>query len=252
MSVPIPEDMQTTTQLTDATKGMLLEEINRERKSDFPQLRRVPSTHALKVLRYFDTLNAESADVFCDALAESAFDSLFPEPGSVPLYKRNPAYRKYVDTVGKTAYLDYRGLRSYLAAARLGGKQLSPKTRERAEAIVPITAAELRKRIKLAFADVLHPMKVSHKGQYWVYIGTYDGVETLITIDYSCPHYQLNYWVTINNARPSFWGSNFERLLGLNYARWDNIDQRNADDAIHLLTAHVRYCINTLRRLPKA
>jgi len=52
--------MKPTEQSADAIRLMLLEEINRERDAGFPQLRQVPSTHALKVLRYFDTLDSES------------------------------------------------------------------------------------------------------------------------------------------------------------------------------------------------
>ncbi len=243
--------VETPAQCSEAIREMLRNGINREREAGFPQLRQVPSTHALKVLRYFGTLDAEASDAFCASLAESAVDALFPKSGSIPLYKRSEAYRRYVDATGKTAYLGYRGLRGYLAVARQGGKQLSPKTRERAEAIIPITAAELRKRVKIGLSGVIQTMKVIHEGQYWVYRGGCEDSNISVTVDYSCPQYQLEYWVTKNDARPSFWGSSFERLLGLNFAHWDCVDQRNADAAIQLLSKHIRYCVQMLSRLPE-
>jgi hypothetical protein len=232
----------------NAVREMLFTEISRERAADFSQLRRVPSTNALKFLRYFKTLDVESADALCVALAQGAFEYLYPNANFKPLYKCNTPYRKYVDTVGKTVYLGVRGLRGYFAA---NPSRFSQQARERIQAIIPITAAELRKRVKLALRDVIGALKVIHAGQYWVYAGSYLGLDLTVTVDYSNPHHQLEYWVTTSNRRSSFWGSSFERLMGLAFANWDNLEQRNADAAIRLLVDHIGYCAMFLSRLPE-
>src|SRR5437764_10900784 len=78
--------------------------FERERSTNFAQLRQIPSTGVRQFLAYFSTLNASQKDALADALVEGAFDCLFPDPKQPLLYKRNEAYRKYVDASRMTGW----------------------------------------------------------------------------------------------------------------------------------------------------
>jgi len=249
--------------------------ISREWASGFAQLRRIPSTHVRKFVDYAASLDAPGKEAFEAAMVEGAFDCLFPHQCAIPLYKRNAAYRKWADAAVHIIgwrYSSVRALRDTLALANaepapppptrprrprmalanpLPEPMLSAKERQLISAIRPVTSNDIRKQVKQALSQVVSPLSVTHDpGQLWEYSGVIDGVPAVISVHYASPHHQLEYWVSIRNQRPGFWGSNFERLMGLTGAHWDLLEGANLEQSAMLLCEHTSYCVGFLQRLP--
>jgi hypothetical protein len=248
--------------------------IAREWASDFAQLRRIPSTHVRKYLDYVAGLDAPGKRAFAAAMAEGAFDFLFPDQCTVPLYKRNPAYRKYADAavhITGQRYSSIRALRDTLALANAEPvppparprrlrmalanpppePMLSAKERQWICAIRPVTPSDIRKQVKQSLSRLVSSLSITHSpGRLWEYSGAIDGVPAVISVHYASPHDQLQYWVSIRNQRPGFWGSNFERLVGLTGSDWDLLEGANLEQSAALLCEHISYCAGFLRRLP--
>lgn len=207
---------------------------------------------------------------FAAALAEGALGYLYPDSGEPPLYKRNEAYRKWVDTaVHMTGqrYSSVRALRGTLAIAdaeppppnpprrpRMAYAKplLSAAKRERISSIQPVTSVDTRKQVKQALRQVVSSLSVTHQpGHFWEYSGQIQGVPLVISINYSSPLYaQLEYWVSVRGERTGLWGSNFERLMGLSGAEWDLLECANLGQSVAVLCGHIAYCAAFLWRLP--
>jgi hypothetical protein len=204
--------------------------ISREWASGFAQLRRIPSTDVRKFVDYVASLDAPGKEAFAAAMVESAFDSLFPHQCAIPLYKRNAAYRKWADAAVHIIgwrYSSIRALRDTLALANAEPAppptrprrprmalanpppepMLSARERQLISAIRPVTANDIRKQVKRALSELVSRLSVTHNPwHFWEYSGPINGVPVVISIHYASPHHQLEYWVSIRNERPGFWG----------------------------------------------
>jgi hypothetical protein len=258
-------------------RNAILDELragfSREWASGFNQLSRIPSTRVRKFLDYFASLNADEKDALSLALTEGAFDFLFPGSAE-PLYKRNAAYRKYVDEIFHMTGRRYSSVRALRGTLSLANEEPSPppsrprrprmalakppsrslltaEDRKWISAIQFVTSTDIRKRVKQVLSQVLLPLSVVHnRGHLWEYSGNLRDVPVLVSIDYASPACQLEYWVSIRNERTGLWGSNFERLMGLSSGGWDLLEGANLDQSVTLLCEHIDYCASFLNQLP--
>jgi hypothetical protein len=247
--------------------------ISVEWSSGFPQLRRIPSTGVRKFIDYVARLDAGGRVVFAAALADGAFDLLYPESGKTPLYKRNEAYRMWADMAVHMTGQRYSSVRAQRATLRLADAELQPPPdpprrprmayakprpllsaarRQWISSIQPVTSADIRKEVKQALRQVMSSFAVTHQpGHLWEYSGEVQGVPLVISVNYASPLYaQFEYWVSVRDERTGLWGSNFERLMGLSGAYWDLLERANLEQSVAVLCDHIAYCAGFLWRLP--
>ena len=241
--------------------NLLRAEFQKERFSDFKMLRRIPSTNARKFLDYFSALDEIGKDALAEGLAERAFSSICPEADvSRTCHRPNADWRRYVDALPLMwdwRYEGVRELRMRLAVSRLEPESslaasITDDVRKWIEDITPVKSAEIRKGVKLTLSQVIKPLTVTHRGQYWVYEGQLNATAISVTVDYSHRYHQLDYWVSAQDHKRGFWGLNFERLMGLACAHWDCLEHANLDQSIALLKEVVVYCAEVLHRLPRS
>lgn len=241
--------------------GLLRDEFRRERASNFPMLRRIPSTSVRKFIDYFSALDEPRKDALAEGLAELALSSIFPSEAH-PYKTGNIAYKRYVNAMPLMwdwRYEGVRELRMSLAVAKLEpesrmGRSMTDDTRKWIEAIKPVKSSEIRKVVKLALSQILLPLKVIHEGQYWLYEGELRGRSVSVAIDYSHPYHQLDYHVLIPKQKRYFLldGLNYERLMGLSFAHWDCLEQANLDQSVALLKELIAHCAGIVQGLPSS
>jgi len=242
-----------------AIQALLRAEFRREGASDFVLLRRIPSTNVRKFLDYFDALDEAGKDALAEGLSERALSSiLVGEDDLRPYDLSNPAWKRYLDALPLMWDWKYAGIRELkmrLAAANREpqskfGAMMTDDIRKWIECIEPVKSTEIRKVVKLAMSQIMEQMKVTHEGQFWVYGGLLKGKAITVTVDYSHPYHQLDYWVSTQDRKRGIWGLNYERLMGLAFAHWDCLERANVDQSLALLNELVAHCANFLHRLP--
>jgi hypothetical protein len=249
--------------------------ISHEWASGFEQLHRIPSTNVRKFVDYIARLEPPGKEAFLAALAEHASDFLNPQPHQPSLYKRNNAYRSYVDAVRDMRgerYSSVRALRAPSvvaeAEARVASDHNPPRRARMAYAkprpvasaaklmrirsLKPVTSADIRKQVKQALSKLMSFFSVTHEpAHFWEYTGEVQSVPVVVSINYASPIYtQLEYWVSIRGERTGLSGSNYERLMGLTSADWDLLEEANLEQSVLVLCDHIAYCAAFLSRLP--
>jgi hypothetical protein len=239
---------------------MLRVEFESERASNFSQLRLIPSTHVRKFVDYFCSLSEPNKNALAEALSEHALAWVFPREVQSAGQKGNIAFKNYRESMMQMwdwKYQPVRELRLRLAAAKLEPESriaafMTDDIRKWIEAIKPVKSADIRKVVKLAFVQIISPLKISHPIEDWIYEGELQGEMVSVAVNYSHPYHQLEYAVKIQNQeRGARWrGLNYEQIMGLSFSNWDLLEQSNLDQSIALLKEHIIYCADFLTRAP--
>jgi hypothetical protein len=250
----------TLTEKQKSVLNLLRVELERERANNFAQLRLISSTHVRQFVDYYNTLNQSGKDALAEVLSDHALACFFPGEVKNAHEKGNlafKAYREAMCSMWDWKYQPVRELRLQLAVAKLEPESriaifMTDDIRKWIEVIRPIKSAEIRKVIKLALAQIISPLKISHPIENWIYEGQLQGKTVSIAINYSHRYYQLEYGVKIQNQeRGKYWfGLNYEQMMGLSFSHWDLLEQANLDQSIALLKEHIVYCVNFLARTP--
>jgi len=240
--------------------GLLRLEFKRERNSGFALLRKIPSASIAQFIDYYCSLNSADADSLGEALAEVALGTFFPYEAKHPAQTGNLAYQRLLNApIGwreRWKYESVRTLRSYIAFAKTEPNLLSipEDVRRRIENIRPVKSAEIRKVVKLALAQVMSSLTVTHVGGSWTYVGNLQGRRIVVNIDYDQKYSQLAYGI-----EHPYQGTesgvfkidlSYEGLLGFGRGNWDNLEQTNLDQSIALLRDLVVRCEDFLKILP--
>jgi hypothetical protein len=241
-----------------AIRQVLRSELERQAESGWSQLALVPSTTTWRAVAYLRELSAERLARLFDVL-ESAGMGFFSEAASADLMA-DPHYRQLVNAMlglndWDWAYTNVRTLRTILGAYRSKVPRIAaevastpPEVIERAEQIVPIKAADLRKLVKSAVAARFGAKPDNSGGGDWLYRGKCGSLEFTLSIDYG-GYDQLRYTVAFTDAATGIRGKrlNYERLMGCGGTGWDYLTAHNAGPSIDLMCTFVE----TLAGIPE-
>jgi len=244
-------------------EAFVREAIEQEAASGWSHVRRVPSTYTWKIVNYLSALEPGRRACLFEAFVSNAlylFD-LGRDPDLHPYKAGHEEYRKFVDTLpqmGGWEYADVRFLRGVLADLR--SKRPSPELADtpesviqRAEAIQPTNVAEIRKEVKLAFAERFAARPENCGGGNWQYCGVHQGRQFTVLIDYGglCQlRYQVKYDDAVTGLCPR--GLSYEQLLGVGFGHWDFVTADNLKECIGLLCELVQYLVTIPDRLGAA
>ena len=246
----------------EAVKKLLRAEFQREQASDFELLRRIPSTEVRKFLDYFSTLDSAGKTALSEAMGQTAFLIFFPYDGKLPYDAGNAAYRRYVDAMGRMWGWRYYGVRD---AARVDITMLEKQQQQHPhfpvtdeirswlENLTPSKSTEIRRLVKLAFAQIIVRLDVSHQGGLWHYYGDLNGRPIHINMDYHQKLAQFDYGIEhpYQAHQPGMLrlDMSYEQLMGLS-CRWDCVERANLGQSIAVLKDLVLRCAEFINALP--
>lgn len=216
--------------------------IEAEDASGWAFVRRVPSTHTWKIVDHVQRLPAARRSSLFDAFVSSALFFFDPQrdpklhPGA-----SDPEFRALCDALplmGSWAYADVRTLRAWLAVRRAGraaAASMPPDVVERAQAIRPTHAREIRAAVKRAFAERFGA-RPENAGGEWCYAGTCRGRAFVVDIDYGGMD-QLRYEIAFTDPATGLQarGASYEWLVGAGHGHWDSLTADNLETSIALL-----------------
>jgi hypothetical protein len=233
-----------------------------EAASGFARLRRIPSSHMIKRLDYFDILAPDTQSAWLDASAEAAarlfYLALLPRDEIVAPDERKAALLGIRTSILSQQFgfgLRYMGLHMrrallndaesvmMLARARIGINFVprddmpphlvaDPDPARWATAKAP----QLRKLVDAAFKARFAATKEKKLGGLMVHTGVCEGLPLTVEVDYAARAIQVRYGITLadqaSGARVRHFA--YEQMWGA-AAHWDYITEENAAPAVELL-----------------
>jgi hypothetical protein len=234
--------------------------LETEFASGFPFVRRFPSVEVWKSLVHLESLSPQDRDVLFGMLAErgSGWLAFFDRQGKVEptdfqrYYERqrelvaHPVYQRYVAERTQPwpwKYADPSFLRQMLDAYRSSGSpapDFSPVPLSVVEAAEPpktATAAEIRKAIKVTFAERFRARPTNMGSGIWNYPGEHQGRPFTLTIDYGGNFFKLRYGVSVGQfpAKQHLTGVSWDEMLGLGIGHWSFVCRHNLTQTVELL-----------------
>ena len=243
-----------------AIRNLVRSEIERTVAEEFQLLRRVPSTYVWKAIEYVRALHQAERDEPFEAFMDRSLYMLLAEadPTRHPGQTGHRAYRRFCDGMVRTfdwRYVDVRTLRMYLADRRSPrpgpGLHLPDDVARQAAAIVPISAGELRKRLKAALGERFGARPENRGGGDWIYTGRHSERAFSLHIDFGGRSDQLRYEVSYVDSSTGIHANrlNYEGMLGFGLGNWDYVTASTADDAVSHLCDLVARLVSIPDRL---
>ena len=236
-------------------------ELDGVARADFAALRTIPSTYTWKVIDYVSGLDATGRDALFDTFASRAMFLFFPDrdPGLDPGRSGNATHREFTKAMTLLfdwKYQDARALRAIAADSRssrpLGIAHGVPTgVLRRAEAIVPLRAAEIRKLVRAKFVEQFAASRIENQGGgAWSYSGSCNRREFRLAIDYGGRSDQLRYEVFYEHPPSGIRATRltYEGMLGLGFGRWDFVTAENVADAVTTLCGLVEQLVSLPER----
>jgi len=245
---------------SEAVLTFLRDEFHDERLSGFARLRRIPSVHVRKFIDYFAGLDESLQDELADALAQTAL-CLFIPSAPHPHKAGSVAYERYRDAMalmGGWRYGNVRRLKMRLAELENSSMDdclahgITPEILAMMRAVQLVQANEIRRVVKLALSQFCPTLTIAKKGGgVWDYQGVHQELEFCVTIDYGGRSGQLRYEIYSHDRQSgiAIERLSFEGVMGLSFAAWDCLEQKNLDQSVALLKELVRYCVELPKRL---
>ena len=239
---------------------LLRTEFRRERDSGFALLRQIPSTGIRRFVDKFSALGVADADLLAEASAHCGLATFFPYDAMQPPEAAKRAHDLFVSAPTEWRetwkYEGVRELRGHLAFANSNPEldNIPADVRRRIEAISPVKSPEIRKLVKLAFAQIISPLRVSHRGGLWQYDGRMNGKAITVNIDYHHKYAQFEYGIThplqSREVGKLCVDLSYEGILGVGRGGWNLLEQSNLDQSIALLRDLITRCHRFLELLP--
>jgi hypothetical protein len=225
--------------------------FDEEVRAEFPTLRRIPSSSAIRFLDYVELQTVVERDSLIDALARVAA-MRFSDPAMLAVI--DTRYRDAMRSAQFSMGLRYEGLR--MIKAMLSDRQsveMMAQVRSKLDFIPrddfpvelvpdpdpghlkPAKAPQLRKLIESAFRELFAAQKRKLPGGETVYTGVLNDTQTTVRIDYAGMGLQLRYSVTTPHVSLLA----YEDLWGAGYG-WDYLTEENAEASIHLMCELVK------------
>jgi hypothetical protein len=239
---------------------LLRAEFRRERDSGFALLRQIPSTGIRRFVDRYCALGSSDADLIAESSAHWGLATFFPYDAIQPPEAVKRANELFAATptewIDLSKYQGVRELRAHLAFVNSNPEcdNIPRDVRRRMEAITPVKSPEIRKVVKLAFAQMVSSLHVSHRGGLWQYDGRMDGRDITVNIDYHQKYAQFEYGIThplqsreVGKLRVDL---SYEGLLGVGRGAWDLLEQSNLDQSIALLRNLITRCHRFLDLIP--
>ena len=241
------------------------QELDAEYADGFPRLSRVPCTFTWRSVDHVKRLPPPRIEALFAAIAASAGAALGVAPASPPADDRAARELKAlrhaaIGAVGLPwdwKYADIRTLRAILGGARSKHPRTAAEFASipadvvaRAEAIVPVTAAEFRKLVKVAVQHRFGGRPERRGGGEWGCECRLRDTAFTLSLDYGGWD-QLRYEVSYRHAASGLAPSalNYERLLGLGGTGWNFITADNAADAVQLMVELVEWLVSLPDRM---
>ena len=235
-----------TPRVTSKVEALVRAWIEQESLSEWAFVRRVPSTHAWKTVDYLRALEPSRRPSLCAAFLTNAmflFDAE-RDPALHAAKANNPEFSALLEAGAQAfdwQYLDVRSLRAILGDQT--GKRPTPalaktppEILERARAIRPTSATEIRKAVKAAFQSKYGARPRKTDGGDWQYEGTHHGRRFVVSIDYG-GWYQLRYSVEYDDSRHALRPHRltYEQVVGAGHGHWDALTADNLEASVGLL-----------------
>lgn len=241
-------------------RKFFLREVRAEAESGFSRLRRVPDSHVMRKLRFFNSLNAAGRDAFLDCCAywssvHYGFVAKIPtlSPTNHPFFSRwsrGPMWLRDFDHINSVPLLRATVQQYKIDRANKVPSRITKKQFDYASSVRSVKAPELRKRVRAALAPLGH-FKTDEWGNYWCKVWK---KIFFVNVDYGGRYAQLRYSV----GRPEFKGVHplsqfrFERAMGFGLGNWDYIVEENVDDVFSLFAEVVQYSFELPDRMRTA
>jgi len=236
-------------------------EIAREEAAGYARLRRIPSTYTWRIIDYVSSLPQPRRHALFDAFAANALLVVDPTRhvglhGSA-VNDDFAAFQKGVQRLAGPEYYDARMLRAILGDLRSKRpspefQSLPPEVIQRAETIVPTSAAEIRKAFKSIMGERFGATPEKASGGVWHYVGgTSGGRPFRLWIDYGGQSDQLRYELSVDDERNRFTARrlNLEKLLGFGHGNWDFLTAGNLHESLALLVDLITDVVELPERL---
>ena len=259
--------------LQTSIAALLRADFTAEEEAGFPNVRRIPSTDAVKLVDYFATLDAAGGVALLNALAHgNALQFLLPPLAyreGLELSGGDPALTRYRDAMrsGHFAYgLRYQDIR--MAKIVLKDRESMARMAETRSTLgfVPrddpptelmpepdrlkvetAKAPLLRKLIEKAFAQLFSPSKSKLAGGELRYTGRIESTELTVSVIFSNMYGQMHWWVNMKMANPNLRAIHVKDFWG--HAGWDYLTEENAPRSIDLLCERIVLLANLRERI---
>jgi hypothetical protein len=259
--------------LQSNTIAVLRAELAEEAASEFPRLKRVPTTDIIWFLDWFAALGAAEREALLDGLARWGALGFFPTKDGphvvAELEKQYPAFARFraarnrMGYKGGTRYTPVKMLSKDPAMHEIGHyhedyrKHCSPLAfQPRTDLLPDLTclkpakAQVLRKLVDAALAKLFSPEKEKRPGSECHYNGSLGGNTIKVSVDFGSSLNQLLYAVRVTNPADTIKlpGSSYERLWDANLG-WDYLTEENAARSIDFLAEQVEHVVKLADRI---
>jgi len=232
-----------------------------EAAANFPRVRRVPNSYAVRMLDYYDSLASTGREAFLDALArQSALCFVHPRIVMQRFsdFQSDPALRAFAEANNSARFsmgMRYWGL-PLLKPMLTDPMSIEMRQKTRAtldfvprddmppellpnfdvNALVTAKAPLLRKLIDPSFKKLFAPVKTKLPGGDYKYEGTLEGAPVKISLGFPGRGIQMRYEISITGDPDGVFVFNlpWERLWGV-AGHWDFLTEQNAPPSIDLL-----------------
>lgn len=247
---------------TEAALGWIRAAIHREQDTNWARFRRVPSTYTWRIVDYVASLEVATRDRLFESFARNGLHLIDPTR-DVSLHASRSgdpdyaAFREGVLRASGPVYYDARMLRMILGDLRssrpspeLAGTP--PEVIRRAEAITPVTAANIRRALKPLLAERFGAAPRKEPGGEWYYVGGRSaGREFTLWTDFGGRSDQLRYEIRYEDERTGIHARRltYEGLLGFGFGHWDFVTADNLEASLTLLCEFVEEMVGLPERL---
>jgi hypothetical protein len=255
---------------------ILGEEFAKEAQRDLANLRRSPSTDAIRFLDYWDTLDAKDRAELSDAWAWAAALGFFPGPMITQRFEEfrtgNAAVQKFHESVMRSAqysmglrYMDLRMRKAVLNDAQSMAMMAetrskldwTPRDDLRADLvpdpdrIVVLKAADLRKPIDELLRGLFATEKKKLMGGETEYEGTLEGREIKVGIDFNARGIQLRWGMSFPDPQRRIFARHitYESLWGAGYHGWDYLTEENQSRSLEWMREQIVYLVKLMNRV---
>jgi hypothetical protein len=220
--------------------------IQREDALGWESVRRVPSTYTWKIVDYLRSLDRQHRLRLFEAFVANSLFFFDPsrDPALHAAKAGHPEYESLMQSLPLMSgwqYADVRSLRAILGdqlgkRPSLAFANTPVEVLQRAQAIRPTKATEIRKTVRQMFGERFGSRPESLGGGDWRYVGTHRGRPFVVSIDYGGWD-QLRYSVDYADPQSGMQVCrlSYERLVGAGHGHWDALTADNLEGAIRLL-----------------
>lgn len=232
-------------------------EFHAEASAGFPRIRRVPDSHVMNKLDFYEACADPEKEKFADCCAHMACAAFCFVVKVPPIdHTLHPYFNRFLNINTARGYKYFVKsvplLRSAVSQYKIDAKRgveshVSRAEFDHASSIRSIKAPELRKRVRAA----LEPVGYCGVDELGWLLCRQANREFRVSVDFGGRSAQLRYVV----AYPEFKNIHlfsqfgFERALGLGHGDWDYIVEANVDDVFALFTDVVAYSAELSERI---